>query len=185
MVKLIIIGDSGVGKTTLQNQWVLRRETEVKCNIGYDFLSKDILIKDIPATIQIWDTAGQERFESLGVSYFRGVDCCLLVYDVTKEISFDHLEKWKDLCQQQETRFPLVVVGNKIDLQKECKFEEKVEKWCESNGFSHFETSAKSKIGVDEMFFKALQEVQISLDDQSDPISLNQDTSSSYFSYCC
>jgi small GTP-binding protein len=130
------------------------------------------------------DTAGQERFNGLGVGYFRWVDCCLLVYDVTKEISFDHLENWKDLCQQQEARFPLVVVGNKIDLQKECKFQEKVEKWCISNGFSHFETSAKSKIGVDEMFFKALQEVQISLDYQSGPIPLNQNTNS-YFSYCC
>jgi len=70
---------------------------------------------------QIWDTAGQERFQSLGVAFYRGADCCILVYDVTVPNTFKTLESWRDefliqACPRDAEHFPFVVIGNKIDL---------------------------------------------------------------------
>ena len=98
---MIILGDSGVGKTSLMNQYVNNKFSEqYKATIGADFCTKDVTIDDKLVTLQIWDTAGQERFQSLGVAFFRGADACILVYDMTNPKSFESLDKWrKDFLQ--------------------------------------------------------------------------------------
>merc|ERR1712151_621134 len=97
LLKVIILGDSGVGKTSLMNQYVNKKFTnQYKATIGADFLTKEVTIDDKTVTMQIWDTAGQERFQSLGVAFYRGADCCVLVYDVTVAKSFEHIENWRD-----------------------------------------------------------------------------------------
>ncbi|CAF1622420.1 unnamed protein product, partial [Didymodactylos carnosus] len=112
-----------VGKTSLMNQFVNRKFTnQYKATIGADFLTKEIQIDDRLVTMQIWDTAGQERFQSLGVAFYRGADCCVLCYDVTAPNSFKSLESWRDefLIQsgpRDPENFPFVVIGNKIDLE--------------------------------------------------------------------
>jgi Ras-related protein Rab-7A len=96
LLKVIILGDSGVGKTSLMNQYVSNRFSEqYKATIGADFLTKEVMIDDKLVTLQIWDTAGQERFQSLGVAFFRGADACILVYDMTDGKTFESLDKWK------------------------------------------------------------------------------------------
>nr|ACF81381.1 unknown [Zea mays] len=83
LLKVIVLGDSGVGKTSLMNQYVHKKfSQQYKATIGADFVTKEVLIEDRLVTLQIWDTAGQERFQSLGVAFYRGADCCVLVYDV-------------------------------------------------------------------------------------------------------
>jgi Ras-related protein Rab-7A len=101
LLKVIILGDSGVGKTSLMNQYVNNKFSEqYKATIGADFCTKDVTIDDKLVTLQIWDTAGQERFQSLGVAFFRGADACILVYDMTNPKSFESLDKWrKDFLQ--------------------------------------------------------------------------------------
>merc|ERR1712164_98314 len=90
LLKLIILGDSGVGKTSLMNQYVNKKfSKQYKATIGADFLTKEVMIDDKLVTMQIWDTAGQERFQSLGVAFYRGADSCVLVYDVTDSKSFE------------------------------------------------------------------------------------------------
>merc|ERR1719231_1596660 len=97
LLKVIILGDSGVGKTSLMNQYVHKRfSNQYKATIGADFLTKEVMIDDKLVTLQIWDTAGQERFQSLGVAFYRGADACILVYDITNPKSFDHLDSWRD-----------------------------------------------------------------------------------------
>jgi Ras-related protein Rab-7A len=124
LLKVIILGDSGVGKTSLMNQYVHKRfSNQYKATIGADFLTKEVMIDDRMVTLQvstfvrhslitpgrsgvmtsfclvyaqIWDTAGQERFQSLGVAFYRGADSCVLVYDLTDSKSFDTLETWMD-----------------------------------------------------------------------------------------
>lgn len=97
LLKVIILGDAGVGKTALMNQYVHRKfSTQYKATIGADFLTKEIIIDDRQVTLQIWDTAGQERFQSLGVAFYRGADACVIVYDVCYENSFKTLETWRD-----------------------------------------------------------------------------------------
>ena len=82
--KIIILGDSGVGKTSLMNRLVNNKySSSYKATIGADFMTKDVSIDDRLVTLQIWDTAGQERFQSLGTAFYRGSDVCVLVYDVT------------------------------------------------------------------------------------------------------
>jgi len=122
LLKVIILGDSGVGKTSLMNQYVNKKFTnQYKATIGADFLTKEVMIDDKMVTLQIWDTAGQERFQSLGVAFYRGADCCVLVYDLTVPKTFESMESWReDFLVQASPRdpdnFPFVVIGNKADL---------------------------------------------------------------------
>ena len=92
LLKIIILGDSNVGKTSLMNRYHSGKYTgQYKATIGADFLSKEITHPEDPSrqvSLQIWDTAGQERFQSLGVAFYRGADACVLVYAVGNEKSF-------------------------------------------------------------------------------------------------
>lgn len=104
------------------NQYVNKKfNNQYKATIGADFLTKEVMIDDRLVTMQIWDTAGQERFQSLGVAFYRGADCCVLVYDVTASPTFKNLESWRDefLIQaspRDPENFPFVVIGNKVDM---------------------------------------------------------------------
>ncbi|KAG0722466.1 Ras-related protein Rab-7a [Chionoecetes opilio] len=144
LLKVIILGDSGVGKTSLMNQFVNKKfSNQYKATIGADFLTKEVMVDDRLVTMQIWDTAGQERFQSLGVAFYRGADCCVLCYDVTSPNSFKSLDSWRDefLIQaspRDPDHFPFVVLGNKIDL--------------ENRAVPYFETSAKEAINVELAF---------------------------------
>lgn len=104
------------------NQYVTQRfSNQYKATIGADFLTKETMVDDRVVTLQIWDTAGQERFQSLGVAFYRGADCCVLVYDVTMPNTFKTLDSWRDefLIQaspRDPENFPFILIGNKIDL---------------------------------------------------------------------
>lgn len=162
LLKVIILGDSGVGKTSLMNQYVTKKFTkEYKATIGADFLTKEIDIDDKKVTMQIWDTAGQERFQSLGVAFYRGADCCVLVYDVNNVKSFESLDNWRDefliqAAPSDPENFPFLVLGNKIDLddgKSRVVSEKKAKQWCASKGnIPHFETSAKTDVNVEAAF---------------------------------
>ncbi|KAL4445961.1 hypothetical protein ABPG74_010953 [Tetrahymena malaccensis] len=160
LYKIIILGDSGVGKTSLMNQYVNQRFTQqYRATVGADFMAKEVTIDDRMVTLQIWDTAGQERFQSLGGAFYRGADCCVLVYDITNKKTFENLESWKEEFKQQgcpkdPDTFPFVVIGNKSDKASERKVEtEFAQQWCKSNGdIKHFETSAKDDTNVNAAF---------------------------------
>ncbi|KAJ6918927.1 hypothetical protein NC651_013012 [Populus alba x Populus x berolinensis] len=102
LLKVIVLGDSGVGKTSLMNQYVYKKFIQqYKATIGADFVTKEVQIDDKLVTLQIWDTAGQERFQSLGSAFYRGADCCVLVYDVNIQKSFETLNNWhKEFVKQ-------------------------------------------------------------------------------------
>jgi Ras-related protein Rab-7A len=142
------------------NQFVSNRYSQqYKATIGADFLTKDIAIDGKQVTMQIWDTAGQERFQSLGVSFYRGSDSCVLVYDITSSKTFEALQRWKEefsqnVAQPNPDAFPFVVLGNKCDKESDRRVSRaQAESWCRSNGnIPHFETSAKDNINVVEAF---------------------------------
>jgi len=161
LLKVIILGDSGVGKTSLMNQYVHKRfSNQYKATIGADFLTKEVMIEDKLVTLQIWDTAGQERFQSLGVAFYRGADSCVLVYDITDSKSFDNLESWMDeflvhAAPRNSDSFPFVVLGNKADLGSSRRqvSASKAKAWCQSKGdIPHYETSAKEALNVEQAF---------------------------------
>ncbi|KAI0056522.1 hypothetical protein BV25DRAFT_1787528, partial [Artomyces pyxidatus] len=134
-VKLVVIGDSGVGKTSLRGQYISGRfSTGYRATIGADFISKTLPHHSKPdetVTLQIWastppDTAGQERFSSLSAAFFRGADAALLMFDVNQPESMHALERWwsefrarAPLPDEEMEDYCCVVVGNKIDLAQE------------------------------------------------------------------
>lgn len=159
LLKVIILGDSGVGKTSLMNQYVNKKfSNQYKATIGADFLTKEVMVEDRLVTMQIWDTAGQERFQSLGVAFYRGADCCVLVFDVTAQTTFRSLDSWRDefLIQaspRDPEHFPFVVIGNKIDLENRAVSAKRAQGWCHTKGeIPYFETSAKEAINVEQAF---------------------------------
>jgi Ras-related protein Rab-7A len=93
------------------NQYVNKRfSNQYKATIGADFLTRELVIDDRVVTMQLWDTAGQERFQSLGVAFYRGADCCVLCYDVNSSKSFEALDGWRDEFLVQ-VRFALGALG--------------------------------------------------------------------------
>ncbi|SMN22962.1 similar to Saccharomyces cerevisiae YML001W YPT7 Rab family GTPase [Maudiozyma saulgeensis] len=198
ILKVIILGDSGVGKTSLMHRYVNDKYSQqYKATIGADFLTKEVNIdSDKIATMQVWDTAGQERFQSLGVAFYRGADCCVLVYDVTNTKSFQNIKSWRDEflvhanVSSPET-FPFVLLGNKIDADdsKKVVSNKAAQDLAASLGnIPLFFTSAKTAINVDTAFQEiarsALQQNQNDADAFEDDfndainIQLDNDTNS-------
>ncbi|XP_016552404.1 ras-related protein Rab7 isoform X2 [Capsicum annuum] len=176
LLKVIVLGDCGVGKTSLVNQYVFKKFREqYKATIGADFATKELEIGERVVTLQIWDTAGQERFHSLGVAFYRGADCCILVYDVNVPKSFETLQHWhEDFIKQADLtepeKFPFVLIGNKVDLDgsTDTVSEKKAKEWCGRRGnIQNFMTSAKQDYNVDAAFLCAAQLALANEDDHN------------------
>jgi Ras-related protein Rab-7A len=162
LLKIIILGDSTVGKTSLMNMFVNKNfSAQYKATIGADFLTKEITVNDKQISLQLWDTAGQERFQSLGVAFYRGADACCIVYDMTKPKTFEDLSYWRDefLTQagpRDPANFPFVVLANMCDKANERRVsEQEARSWCAEGRnppIPYFETSAKEGINIDQAF---------------------------------
>lgn len=158
-LKLLILGDAGVGKTSLLNQFVNREfSCQYKATIGSDFSSKQIEIDGKLITLQIWDTAGQERFQSLGPTFYRGTDCCILVYDVTKPKSFENIKKWQSEFSKQigiadSDKFAFLLLGNKSDINEKAVQKSAAVEYAQMNGnMLFYEVSAKTADNVQTAF---------------------------------
>ncbi|XP_044528672.1 ras-related protein Rab-7b isoform X1 [Gracilinanus agilis] len=156
-LKLIIIGALGVGKTSLLNQYVHKTFYEdYQTTLGASILSKIIMVDNTTLKLQIWDTGGQERFRSMVSTFYKGSDGCILAFDVTDRDSFHALDTWRgDILQktlQTEQVFPIVVLGNKIDLDAREVSQEKALDWCKEKDIPYFEVSAKNNINVEQAF---------------------------------
>lgn len=120
LLKVVILGDGGVGKSCLMNRFVSNHFDEHSFHtIGVEFLNKDIEINGEAYTLQIWDTAGQERFKTLRTPFYRGSDICLLTYAVDDRTSFKNLTLWRsEFLKYADVReastFPFIVIGNKV-----------------------------------------------------------------------
>jgi len=155
MFRYIIVGDMAVGKSCLVLQFTdhkFRHQHEL--TIGVEFGGKTIEVKNKLIKIQIWDTAGQEAFQAITRTYYKGAIGALLVYDITRRETFEHINKWlnevkangsKDVC--------CILIGNKKDLeeQRQVKFEEGKD-LAEKNNLLFLETSAKTAENVQESF---------------------------------
>jgi len=159
LVKIIIIGESGVGKTAILHQYVMDKFIqEHKATIGADFLTKEINVDDKVVTLQIWDTAGQERFQSLGNAFYRGADACILVYDITDENSFKEIDSWRRKFINQANidnpkRYPFLLLGNKTDLDDKRKVSRNQgDNYAQDNGMEFAETSAMTGTNIEKAF---------------------------------
>lgn len=159
LVKCVVLGSSNVGKTSLLQKYVYDRFSETRqATTGADFAAKILTLADgSRVRLMIWDTAGQERFHhgTLGNAFYRGADGALLVYDTSDIATFEQIEMWRgELLQRVQgppEDFPMVVVGNKIDIASETRDHEQaaVVNWCRDLGIGLALTSAKDGTGVD------------------------------------
>lgn len=160
VLKFIVLGDSSVGKTSLVNRFCNNSFQEHhKATVGADFFSRDITVGGESCRLGIWDTAGQERFQSLGMTFYRGADAAILVYDMCSVTSFNNLSRWHgELLNNLTEEIDFVVVGTKKDLKDSNAVPtEQVSHWCREIGsFSavpHFQTSVCSGEAVADPFF--------------------------------
>lgn len=195
LLKVILLGDGGVGKSSLMNRYVTSKfDSHLLHTIGVEFLNKELEVDGRRVTLQIWDTAGQERFRSLRTPFYRGSDCCLLTFSVDDGQSFSNLSNWKKEFAyyadvKDPDRFPFVVLGNKLDVPERQVSGEDARQWCRENGgHPYFETSAKEATNVGSAFEEAVRRV-LAADDGADRLvhanTVNLQRKSAPDSTCC
>ena len=162
LFRYIIVGDINVGKSCIMLQFSYNQfREEHELTIGVEFAIKFLEIKNKNIKIQVWDTAGEEAFQSITKSYYRNAIGALLVYDITKKSSFEHLQKWLDSVKENSSKnIKIILIGNKIDLEdkREVTFQEG-EEFAKKNDLFFLETSAKNFININESFNKLTEEI--------------------------
>jgi small GTP-binding protein len=164
-LKMLIVGDSGVGKTSLMMRFVDETfSNSFITTIGIDFKLRMVEMPDADSKqtkkirLQIWDTAGQERFRSITKAYLKGADAVMLVYDVTDEESFLHVRHWITVIHNEvlkEDTLGLLLVANKSDLSRDRVVETKRgEQLAKEYNIPFLETSARSEVGVEDAFMQ-------------------------------
>eukprot|EP01111_Echinosteliopsis_oligospora_P002896 TRINITY_DN1464_c0_g1_i1.p1 TRINITY_DN1464_c0_g1~~TRINITY_DN1464_c0_g1_i1.p1 ORF type:complete len:208 (+),score=45.07 TRINITY_DN1464_c0_g1_i1:105-728(+) len=155
--KYIIIGDMGVGKSCLLHQFTENKFVpDSPHTIGVEFGTRIVEVMGKKIKLQIWDTAGQERFRAVTRSYYRGAAGALLVYDITRRITYNHLTSWlTDARNLTNPNTVIMLIGNKKDLeaQRDVTYEEAAQ-FAKENGLIFIESSAKTGENVEEAFLK-------------------------------
>lgn len=160
LMKLIVIGDSGAGKSCLLHRFIEDTFSEDQTQtIGIEYGAKIIDLGGAKVKLQIWDTAGQERYKSVTRSYYRGAMGCLIVYDVTNRSSYESVPQWlSDVRQLAGNDVVVMLIGNKIDLAKANNTRaiqhNEASLYAQQNGLLHFETSAATGEFVTEAFLR-------------------------------
>ena len=168
-LKILLIGDSYVGKTSLLLQYIDRECPENHmATIGVEFKDKIVQINKKNVKLQVWDTSGQERYRSITKNFYRNADGVMFICDVTKENTFENIKNWLIDSEQNSnnSNFKKILVGNKIDLQKERVIDkEKLENFANKKGMNFYEASAKEGTNVDLIFTEL---AKLILEDKSD-----------------
>ena len=159
-LKILLVGDSAVGKTTLILKYVDGKFSDSHITtIGVEYKDKEITVNDRKINLQIWDTSGQERYRSITKNFYRNAHGILFVFDVTNQTSFDHLKDWLNSSNECDIDFKKIIVGNKIDLNDRVVNKETMEFFAEKNQIKKsYETSAKDGTNVD-LIFKEMAEL--------------------------
>jgi Ras-related protein Rab-8A len=151
--KLVLVGDSGVGKTCLVARWTRDLFAENHAStVGAAYVIRMFDFDGTKHKMEIWDTAGEEKFQSLTPIYSRGAMGALIVFDVTSRLSFDNVVTWKKVLANCDPDLPIVVVGNKQDKEGRCVEIAEGQQCAESISGEYCETSAATGYGVNEAF---------------------------------
>ncbi|XP_052521370.1 ras-related protein Rab-25 isoform X2 [Tympanuchus pallidicinctus] len=153
--KVVLIGESGVGKTNLLSRFTRNEfNHDSRTTIGVEFSTRTVLVGDAAVKAQIWDTAGLER-------YYRGAVGALVVFDITKHQTYDVVERWlKELYDHAEASIVVMLVGNKSDLAQAREVPtEEAKMFAENNGLLFIETSALDSTNVEQAFETVLKEI--------------------------
>ena len=163
LFKVLLIGDSGVGKSALLTRFTDRTFTEsYMITIGVDFKIQTIKLDDKIIKLQLWDTAGQERFRTITSAYYRGANGIIIVFDLSDKETFDHVKIWMAEIENYSNDVKLMLIGNKNDIEgskRQVSYEDAKE-FADKLGISYIETSAKTSINVKEAFINMAYELK-------------------------
>ena len=164
LFKLILIGDSCVGKSNILLKYLKNQFNEnSKTTIGVEFGTKNIIINNKRIKIQIWDTAGQERYRSITSAYYKGAKGALIVYDITRKNTFDNIDKWiTDLKLNGDKNICIIILGNKSDLidKREINKNDGIKK-AEMYKTAFLETSALNGDNISKAFDELIEQIVI------------------------
>lgn len=164
--KVVVVGDSGVGKTNLIKRFVTDTfAKDSKATVGVEFMSKTYIINKEIFKIEIWDTAGQERYKSITAAYYKGAKGAMIVYDVTNQNTFDNVNKWcQEIKDKASKNINLMMIGNKTDLKDKIVVNSEMsQERAMALGIPVMETSALDSTNVQEAFFQLLREMYKSI----------------------
>lgn len=156
LLKLLFVGDSGVGKSSMLLKFTDNTFNDTFIStIGVDFKIKSITVCDKTVKLQIWDTAGQERFRTITSSYYRGAHAVIIVYDITNRSTFANVDRWlSEIKKYSQDNVLIFLVGNKSDLKERKVSKEEGQDWADRHEVLFFETSAKNGEHIDDLFNK-------------------------------
>ena len=164
LFKLILIGDSCVGKSNILLKYLKNQFNEnSKTTIVVEFGTKNIIINNKRIKIQIWDTAGQERYRSITSAYYKGAKGALIVYDITRKNTFDNIDKWiTDLKLNGDKNICIIILGNKSDLidKREINKNDGIKK-AEMYKTAFLETSALNGDNISKAFDELIEQIVI------------------------
>ena len=162
LLKYVIIGDSGVGKSNILLRFINDTfSEEFKSTVGVEFAAKNILINKNIYRVQVWDTAGQETFRSISRAYYKNSVCACVVYDISNYSSFESIQSWIEDCKSQSSKsILLILIGNKTDLNddRQVTYEEG-EQFAKRNNMIFLESSAKTGYNIKEIFHKSVKQI--------------------------
>ena len=153
VMRISLLGDSGVGKTSVINQYLFDQFSEThNSTIGNEKNEKRLKMNDgNELKVIIWDTAGQERFRAMSTNTIKGAQGIVLVFDNTKKVTFDNLPNWIKDVKEVKNNIPIVLFGNKCDLIEKTEVEkDEAEQFAKDNEMEYFETSAKQNINIEQ-----------------------------------
>ncbi|CAH2034200.1 unnamed protein product [Thlaspi arvense] len=162
LFKVVLTGDSGVGKSNLLSRFTRNDFShDSRATIGVEFATRSIQCDDKIVKAQIWDTAGQERYRAITSAYYRGAVGALLVYDVTRHVTFENVERWlKELRDHTDANIVIMLVGNKADLRHlRAISTEEAKAFAERENTFFMETSALEAVNVDNAFTEVLTQI--------------------------
>ena len=162
LLKIVLIGDSGVGKTNLLSRFARDQfNPDSKSTIGVEFATKTLEVEGKTVKAQIWDTAGQERYRAITSAYYRGAIGALLLYDITASLTFNSLSRWlQELRENADSNIVVMLVGNKCDLQElRAVSKEEGIGFSKSENLLFIETSARDATNVQESFTTLITEI--------------------------
>ncbi|GLT67607.1 hypothetical protein SLA2020_399020 [Shorea laevis] len=160
--KVVLIGDSAVGKSQILARFARDEfSLDSKATIGVEFQTRTMVIQHKSVKAQIWDTAGQERYRAVTSAYYRGAVGAMLVYDITKRQTFDHIPRWlEELRSHADKNIVIILIGNKSDLENQRAVPtEDAKEFAQKEGLFFLETSALEATNVENAFLTVLTEI--------------------------
>ncbi|VDP69236.1 unnamed protein product [Echinostoma caproni] len=186
MFKVILVGDSNVGKSSFMHQFCDGVfYPKLRTTVGVDFRTRNLRVDNTVYTIQLWDTAGQEKYRSIVRTYFRKVDGVIIIYDVTCPESFRNVRSWMESVEENSgsNKTPIIIVGNKIDLRDgenaqniaSCVTTEMGQRFAQSQEALFIETSVCKAENVDKAVQLLSREMKLGEDEQIGTVALKEE----------